>query len=323
MPLNALSSVNISHATDLSELDTLFPIYIPKHATVIPVFALGFIINGVITATFLCNKSTLLVSRLDRIMLLLILVFLLWSAVCLVEFGINMNDLFEDNVMVYAGQAIVSSCGIVFIFGVNLLLAMERFCKVIAMSDDTSEKYFSGVIVVIGILCGIIIGIFTSSFHEMGGQKQLVSSWIIVMYVTTLVITVVILVLYIFTYFRSSRQVRECLGIVKENKKDSTPQNVLRVHIERRILINSMVMASSLIWCYLPGIVIQLIPSHTHLEDQIVFYDVSEVMLSLDVLITPVLILYFRADLRKVYVEFYRDISARVWRKQREAQILP
>ncbi|KAJ3011818.1 UNVERIFIED_CONTAM: hypothetical protein HDU68_001501 [Siphonaria sp. JEL0065] len=230
-----------------------------------------------------------------------------------------MNDFFGESVMIYAGQAIASSCGIMFIFGVNLLLAMERFCKVIQMKDEVSEKYFNGVIVVIGVLCGLIIGIFSASFGEMGGERRIVGSWVVVMYVATLVITVAILVLYGFTYYWSSRQVRECLGIAEGNRKEVSPQNILRVHIERRILVNSMVMASSLIWCYLPGIVIQLVPSHDHTANQIIFYDVSEILLSLDVLITPVLILYFRADLRKVYNDWFEVVKTKVSRKRRDS----
>ncbi|TPX75155.1 hypothetical protein CcCBS67573_g03570 [Chytriomyces confervae] len=325
----------ISPSGDLTDVPfAIFPIYIPNFVGVVPIFLVGAFFNGFIMATILLNRKKLLVSRLDQFMFLLIFVFFLWSVACFVEFFANLIGI---SVHGYIAEAIISSFSIVMIFCVNLLLALERYFLIMSTPEYLCERIITGVIVLVGVLCGLILGIYVRTAIDMD-HAELVESWSLTMYGALLLISTAVVVVYVRTYFRSSRLVRESLGLSKKkglvarirtNHKNkhgdsATGDNVsesesggmdgVSVAIERRILFNSIIMASSLILCYLPGIILQVIPNVLHLSPEVAVFwsNVSEVSLSLDVLITPALILYFRRDIREVLLGFYVGMRQRV-----------
>ncbi|KAI8832448.1 hypothetical protein BJ741DRAFT_614556 [Chytriomyces cf. hyalinus JEL632] len=326
----------ISPSGDLTDVPfAIFPIYIPNFVGVVPIFLMGALFNGFVMATILLNKKKLLVSRLDQFMFLLIAVFFLWSVACFVEF---FASLVAISVQGYIAEAIISSFSIVMIFCVNLLLALERYFLIMGTPEYLCERIITGVIVLVGILCGLILGIFVRTAIDMD-HAELVESWSLTMYGALLIISTAVVVVYVRTYFRSSRLVRESLGLSRKkglvarirtshkNKHGdvltgddvsepdaSGGMDGVSVAIERRILFNSIIMASSLILCYLPGIILQVIPNVLHLSPEVAVFwsNVSEVSLSLDVLITPALILYFRRDIRDVLLQYYIKLRQRV-----------
>ncbi|KAJ3231229.1 hypothetical protein HDU81_003922 [Chytriomyces hyalinus] len=324
----------ISPSGDLTDVPfAIFPIYIPNYVGVVPIFLMGALFNGFVMVTILLNKKKLLVSRLDQFMFLLIVVFFLWSVACFVEF---FASLVAISVQGYIAEAIISSFSIVMIFCVNLLLALERYFLIMGTPAHLCERIITGVIVMVGILCGLILGIFVRTAIDMD-HAELVESWSLTMYGALLIISTAVVVVYVRTYFRSSRLVRESLGLSKKKGLVARIRTIHRKHgnvslgddvsesdasggmdavsvaIERRILFNSIVMASSLILCYLPGIILQVIPNVLHLRPEVAVFwsNVSEVSLSLDVLITPALILYFRRDIRDVLLQYYINLRQR------------
>ncbi|KAJ3259052.1 hypothetical protein HDU77_002000, partial [Chytriomyces hyalinus] len=325
----------ISPSGDLTDVPfAIFPIYIPNFVGVVPIFLMGALFNGFVMATILLNKKKLLVSRLDQFMFLLIAVFFLWSVACFVEF---FASLVAISVQGYIAEAIISSFSIVMIFCVNLLLALERYFLIMGTPEYLCERIITGVIVLVGILCGLILGIFVRTAIDMD-HAELVESWSLTMYGALLIISTAVVVVYVRTYFRSSRLVRESLGLsrkkglvarIRTSHKNkhcdvlsgedvsepdaSGGMDGVSVAIERRILFNSIIMASSLILCYLPGIILQVIPNVLHLSPEVAVFwsNVSEVSLSLDVLITPALILYFRRDIRDVLLQYYINLRQR------------
>ncbi|KAI8607505.1 hypothetical protein BC830DRAFT_1175255 [Chytriomyces sp. MP71] len=289
---------------------SIFPVYTPVFIGVLPVFALGILFNGVILLTFIANRNKLIAGRIDRLFVLMTFIFFLWSTYCITDYILE-DRLPDFSLTLYQLEGVLSSIFVLLIYGTNLMLAAERYFVVCESPDERNEKYFTVLIVFIGVFSWIITWISATSLPDADFKEPLQLKIVFrCLYAYCIVCTLASVTLYYTAYSHSSRQLRESLAVImvlvqdaelkgiKDTKTD--PPQIVRMQLDRKILVQCMVMASGLVICYIPAILLNVVPTvfpRMTKDGYIVWAELAEMMLSLDVLVTPLLILYYKRDI--------------------------
>ncbi|KAJ3072556.1 hypothetical protein HDU98_003384 [Podochytrium sp. JEL0797] len=311
-------SQNMANATTLSPLSigpiSIFPVYIPVFVWVLGPFCLGILINAFILFTMVRKRSTLLITRLDHIMTLLIFLFFSWSITCVVEWIVNSWDVSD---WVFITQGTLSCIFVVLIFATNLMLSLERHFIICERPDETTDKYFTAIIIITGLLSWLIIWVFATSPVNLPTAPKALKITLRGIYAFIIVTIVATVTLYINTYLKSSNILKKYNGVIaglveqetnlkhslsrsqKSNKRGRDEANFMRLQLERKILINCMLMAATLVFCYTPALLLNLAPlidPHMSADAYELWANVAEMFLSLDVVLTPLMVLRFRPD---------------------------
>ncbi|KAJ3258685.1 hypothetical protein HDU77_002170 [Chytriomyces hyalinus] len=260
-----------------------------------PTFLIGLALNTSLVATFIYARRKLLTIRLDRIVFALLVVCIIWSGSNLRKYVQRLIRP-EDPGSGYTG--FVNTFSLILVFGINLLLAVERFFVFRNTDPRSSRPYFAIVIVIMLLQVIISLWMFISSSSDNGvvPDKPLQSLvWTITVTVSFTGQNLAITILYWRTYKSATQDLIKCAN---------DEVNTARLLVRRKVLIYCMLMASMLILLYLPTVIWHVIKSLS-LEVKtnntvVVLVDriVTEV-LALDVLVTPGLVLYFNTDARR------------------------
>ncbi|KAJ3394064.1 hypothetical protein HDU80_010599 [Chytriomyces hyalinus] len=276
----------------------------------LPIFVVGTLFNGFILQTIIFNYSKLVRDRLDRCVALLIGAYFSWCVAATVQYSVW---LFHASSWFYRLSAIVTSMQIIMLFGANTLMALERFFMIRDYSVRQSSKYVVGVIVYIGVMCGLIVGLFISSpSHDAIWPANPVeqSIWTVSMLLSFVIMSISIAVLYTLTFRYSSRMLREAFESMKMTPRDSEAGQVYahnasisHLQLQRKILNKCFLMFGIIFFSYAPEafsfVLVRTLKLNQWDQPIFGFQTVARILLVLDVLISPAFVLYFMTDLRK------------------------
>ncbi|KAJ3231223.1 hypothetical protein HDU81_003916 [Chytriomyces hyalinus] len=251
----------------------------------LPIFVIGTLFNGYILQTIVFNYSKLVRDRLDRCVALLIGAYFTWCVAATVQYSVW---LFHASSWFYRLSAIVTSMQIIMLFGANTLMvsmrapsfssfvqpknknsdswletkALERFFMIRDYSVQQSSKYVVGVIVYIGVMCGLIVALFISSpTHDAIWPANPVeqSIWTVSMLLSFVIMSVSIAVLYTLTFRYSSRMLREAFESMKMTRQNSEAGQVYahdasisHLQLQRKILNKCILMFGIIFFSYAP-----------------------------------------------------------------------
>ncbi|KAI8840477.1 hypothetical protein BJ741DRAFT_597437 [Chytriomyces cf. hyalinus JEL632] len=262
---------------------------------ILPTFLSGFIVNAVLVSTFIYARRKLLTTRLDRIVLALLVVCIIWS-------GSNsrkyLRRILWPDLPATRLSSFVNSVNLILVFGINLLLAVERFF-VFRNTDHrpSSRLYFGIVIGTMVVQTGISGWLFLTSPSSNGvfpDEPLQRSIWILTMTISFISQNLAIAILYRKTYICATQDLLN---------SGNDEMNKARLLVRHKVLVYCILMASTLVILYLPTVFSYLlwvtVPALLKNKAAVVVVDrVAIEILALDVLATPVLVIYFNAEAR-------------------------
>ncbi|KAI8607726.1 hypothetical protein BC830DRAFT_1157963 [Chytriomyces sp. MP71] len=285
------------------------PFYWEHYAAILPIMICGVCLNASVVASTLRRRSKLIVTRLDRILFLLLLVCLLWSMLSVVKFAAALAT--TDRVFL-SWMALGSSLALMGAFAANVLLAMERLFVIACVHARDSQPYFVGYLLCMLIPVTTTVWVFATSVSECGSalvdRSHLTSECIctaILRRATTAHI-VGIIAIYTATFRISTRKLRESFAALQTEQPSSKQElEDVRLRFERKILFNASLMATSLFLCYFPALAVSAafaLSPRLQYESIFGWIILGDVTSSLDVLVSPVLILYFGHQIRHAWL---------------------
>ncbi|KAJ3257062.1 hypothetical protein HDU77_002899 [Chytriomyces hyalinus] len=262
---------------------------------ILPTFLSGFIVNAVLVATFIYARRKLLTTRLDRIVLALLVVCIIWS-------GSNsrkyLRRILWPELPATRLSSFMNSVNLILVFGINLLLAVERFF-VFRNTDHQSSRPYFGIVIATMLVQTVISGwLFLTSPSSNGvfpDEPLQRSVWILTMTISFISQNLAIAILYWKTYICATQD------LLKNGNDDE--MNKARLLVRHKVLVYCILMASTLVILYLPTVLSYLLwvlfPALLKNKAVVVVVDrVVIEILALDVLATPGLVIYFNADAR-------------------------
>ncbi|KAJ3223684.1 hypothetical protein HDU81_009041 [Chytriomyces hyalinus] len=282
----ATPNATISYETPLGNAFTTY--------LILPTFLAGLLVNGFLVFTFIYSRRKLLTTRLDRIVLTLLIVCIIWS-------GSNSRKylrriIWPDLPATQLGS-FMNSVNLILVFGINLLLAVERFFVFRNTDHLSSRPYFAiviGTMLVQTVISGWLFLTSPSSNGVTPDEPFQRSVWIMTMTVSFIAQNFAIAILYWRTYICATQDLL---------KSGDDEMNKARLLVRHKVLMYCILMASTLIILYLPTVLSYLLwvlaPALLKNKAAVVLVDriVIEI-LALDVLATPGLVIYFNAEAR-------------------------
>ncbi|KAI8619605.1 hypothetical protein BC830DRAFT_736644 [Chytriomyces sp. MP71] len=275
-----------------------FDNFIAVYAVMLPIYIVGWPLNLSIAITFARHPS-LQQTKLDELMASLSMLCLFW---CSQRVILDLIFLAANPMWLNLMDSVITALVLVAQFGLNLLLAMERMFVVRMWPDEKTSKYYWSVgtaMIGIGVSClGCIpYVVFTLPTADLDATTwSLISVYILPIWFV--LSGVAIISLYTSTFFYSRRRLKELI-----NTADTSAQR-RRTRLERVIFLNCVLMAASLFLCYIPRAIFEFtwLGDSTSLDSNVSkgLQAIPDVSPSLEVLLTPALIFYFRRDVRRL-----------------------
>ncbi|KAI9330085.1 hypothetical protein BDR26DRAFT_871801 [Obelidium mucronatum] len=263
------------------------------YPVVVPVFGLGILFNAVVMFTMLSDRPNLIAHRIDRIIFLLLATLCVYSMfACVCQFLIR---LFHASAAYSSFLGWTGSILVLLLFIVNLALAMERRSTIMFPNDDAAPQTIQKQYIILGMLLlvfsSILTWIYVTSPSRNGLSPYLRHQklvWVVIM--ASAMIPIIGLTCWL--YFTTYMHVYALLSKTGLSKVQA---------LQKQALMSCIIMSSTLVVLYTPEIVFQTLnlavtfsDNTFHVWSRIVFF-----IASLDVLICPGLVLYFRRDIRR------------------------
>ncbi|KAI8616765.1 hypothetical protein BC830DRAFT_1167549 [Chytriomyces sp. MP71] len=278
------------------------PTFYLYYTATFPSFFAGLAINCTVLIALYKNRESLFQSRLDTLLSMLIVLFFLW---CIAGVTRSLGDLFVDTDFFKSLTSLVTALGIMSIMWINVLIAMERYFSFLKWQDKCTFKFYAGVTACY-LAAGTVAAFCSLASVCSDGIKPEASSPLRIVWLTAMSITIassllVAFALYVSTYLQAT-------AMLSASFKQSMDESLL-VQVERRILMSTIMMASTLLTFYVPiwwYIFLNIVPYKFELDQSIVnvwLFALSTLFLVLDTILSPLLVLYFMPRIRLAVVE--------------------
>ncbi|KAI8616766.1 hypothetical protein BC830DRAFT_1116625 [Chytriomyces sp. MP71] len=269
-----------------------------NYGVCLPILVVGMLFNGLITYIMLRRRRDLLVSRLDRIVFALVLILFLWSLIAILRALLQLR---MDNAdFPTSFVACYTSVFVLLIFGVNLLLGIERHTVISEMSEAESKNTFMSAIAL--MLFFVMFLVFISiagpppTFAVETGSLKTWFTIISPVFFFPFWVSIIVgtSAIYIATYFSSVRKLRATLA--RRERKNWKIRQVRRT-IERKIFLSCIAMCLSLFACYMPiGVVVFILAFSC--QDMTPALLTGNILVILDTVIAPALVLVFMGKIK-------------------------
>ncbi|KAJ3076412.1 hypothetical protein HDU98_003275 [Podochytrium sp. JEL0797] len=191
-----------------------------------------------------------------------------------------------------------------FIFALNHLLAMSRWTTINGISAKRQQLFDCIVLAQPFLASCISIWVFATSTSSQGVTPDLALQglvWSAIMGTSFVTNISGIIIFYVKTYLVSMRKLK---ALVAGNQ---AKKELLKFRVTRQLSINCAILSSSLIICWLPSLIEASLRAIIGFERVPIWLDsLSSVASTLDVIATPLLILYFKRDLRVLLFELLK-----------------
>ncbi|KAJ3258426.1 hypothetical protein HDU77_002270 [Chytriomyces hyalinus] len=279
----------------------------------IAIFGVGILLNGWITAAAIYHWQQLLKTRIDRQILFILITCLVWSTGSITH-GI-LHNLGQESALRNNAYAICSSISVGLLVCGNLFLAVERFCMIHQKPSRFSTNLYSFIVFVLAVHVAIVSVVFTlspSTDGMMPQSREFQKIWAWDVAFAFVFANTLIFWLYTSTYLYSTKVLRSNASFLEAVKRSnsintSNPtinnnnnSDLLCIETERKLLANSLIMSCVLSVCYVPIMVFVIATVFTSIrkEDSLFLRYVGQFFAAIDVVCTPVLVLYFSRNFR-------------------------
>ncbi|ORY40455.1 hypothetical protein BCR33DRAFT_719440 [Rhizoclosmatium globosum] len=271
-------------------------IHIFNYDVCLPIYAFGIIINGAIILAAAISWKRTIITRLDRLLIYLTIVFAVWCLLSTIRplVELSNSNLFPENIVQF-----YTSMFLMLIFGINLLISMERYFTIAETSPEENKTSIGAAIFTWLLLCISLVVDFFYAPRNVG--PRVLYSWFTVVSPASMVAILFSIMtatcgIYAATFFASTRKIRKSLANRWNGKFDV---ELIRAKLERKILWSCLIMSASLVICYLPIFMVTLVALNKSNGDMTAALLFSNLMVCLDVIVSPALVLYFMPNLRK------------------------
>ncbi|KAI8612188.1 hypothetical protein BC830DRAFT_1137880 [Chytriomyces sp. MP71] len=271
--------------------------HILSNTVILPTHVVGVILNGSVLATFIFSKAKLLADRLDQIVFSLLLTCLVWAITSARRYMNGIIDPFPSNSAMNRFSAVEITFCLICIFGLNLMLAMERYLTFSSADMKRHQKYFVVVYIMMGLQAVVTVWVFANSTSANGFSPDLAMPrlvWISSIFVSFAVTVAAISFLYWRTFNLAAQ------GLV--GPMQDTPSKI-QATIKRKILTYCFLMAASVLVLYTPAVAWELtkkmVLPHVNATLAVILDRATVEMSASDVIVTPSLVLFFNAEARR------------------------
>ncbi|KAI9333021.1 hypothetical protein BDR26DRAFT_621200 [Obelidium mucronatum] len=187
---------------------------------------------------------------------------------------------------------------------------MERYFTIVQQKEEECQKNYWAAIFTWCLLASTVV------FDYMLGANQkhdeMLYTWFETISPPAMVailftMTFITGGIYVGTYLVSKRKIRASLANKRSSKFDV---DVIRVKLERKILFSCIAMGGSIFVCYMPISIVMLGALYEPAGDFTAALVFGNLMVALDVLISPALVLVFMPALRKTLFGVFKRQTA-------------
>ncbi|KAJ3351497.1 hypothetical protein HDU83_008875 [Entophlyctis luteolus] len=271
------------------------------------IYLLGLAINAFVLVAVIRFRRELLASRLNQWAASIMLLCFLWS---LTRIAISSRYLANSapSTSASAWFGVVFNIGVQLIFFLNLCLAAERYFTI--HPAGRRSFFFLASLMWVAII-SVNIWAFESSPSTNGEfptdflQVQILTAAISIGYFVSVVLTAFF---YIEIYRRTSRILNQnpslpLLLAQQGNISESTEISLVHMKIEKLLLMQALVCASILILygpiqIYFLGYAISG-ANENYISRNLDWHNGASIVVSLDAVVTPLIILYFKRDMQQ------------------------
>ncbi|KAJ3070117.1 hypothetical protein HDU98_006835 [Podochytrium sp. JEL0797] len=273
-----------------------------------PTYCLGVLINGVFLAVMIRKRKTLLQTRIDLIYAFLMFVCFVWSVTEVLLFAVwgNSDELISGPETMNQIIATIQSLPVCLMISGNVQLALERYSILREVPwKSIRTTVYSYIAFAIAVTTTMLASFFTSpcSNQIFPDHKPQLLAWVISASLGFLVGFASIIYFYASTYSFIKQK-------LATNLADHHVDN-LRMLLQRKVLRNSIIMTAGTLICYVPeSIAITMLSMRLLNKNSVggvVAISLCFEMVSLDVIVTPALILYFSEPLKNSIVLWRRE----------------
>ncbi|KAJ3124509.1 hypothetical protein HK100_011211 [Physocladia obscura] len=303
-----LSSLSTAQITALLTAPPRFMSEAQLLSALLYFYATGVILNGAILFTVAFDPKRLLRTNLDRLTVALISVCFVWStgrAIVHSLQGLSVIDLTNPS------AAAFSYVCMLFLFALNAHIAMERYFQI--RENPLSKRIYALIWSIVLAILAVGVWLFTSSPISDGIKpdnhlQQTV--WLTCISIGYIGTSCIMAWFYSRTYHYSTRQFDEnpdlAAFFMKERDGRGDDPEVLRIvrmRVERQILTKCFALSLALMMLYAPFYAYEI---QSYIVGAIPFFDlsgtymsISFLLLSSDVLVTPILVFAFKKEIRE------------------------
>ncbi|KAI9332970.1 hypothetical protein BDR26DRAFT_868744 [Obelidium mucronatum] len=267
-----------------------------EYVGVMCVHLVGAVMNGFLIVLYLFGGKHMLADRIDKIVLALLVVCCLWSVITNIRLFVELSH--PDLAYLGPVTGATSSLVITLLIGINALLALERYFISRGTEQHVSAKYHIASMSFSGTICLIVLGVFVTS-PSAGGTwpdaRPQYFIWLATVLTGFSVASVVIVYSYASTFFFLAAQLKQAMSTQRVDK--------WRTVMQRRLLVNSIIMSVSLLFFYSPQIACFIVFGAKILSptspEGLTLTAWAFLILALDVIASPALIMYFLNPIKR------------------------
>ncbi|KAJ3357288.1 hypothetical protein HDU83_008101 [Entophlyctis luteolus] len=266
------------------------------------IYSIGGFLCGAIVIAALADPKRLLKTTTDRLTMGLVATCFVWSAGrSVIETLEGLGILRLSN----GGAAAFSNIMTQLLAVINCHLAMERYFLV---KDHPRNKY---LIIGLWSLFGISVVLMICDGLKPDDRLQQ-TVWLLLLCSQYLVTSVSMAWLYLRTYRHSARELADNPEIAEfflkrdgDNSKDPQILSRMRLKVEKEVLVKCLLLSTVVMVEYAPFLAYEI---QSCLDGPIPFFDLSGlyyiialVLVSLDVITTPLLVFFFNREIRSAF----------------------
>ncbi|KAI8616694.1 hypothetical protein BC830DRAFT_1116962 [Chytriomyces sp. MP71] len=311
-------------------------VYITELYVNVPIFAIGAALSGYVAFVTTLSHKTLLQTRMAYIMQLLILVSFVWSVgAALFPF---LEVIGTPLPTIKSRFANFISLMIVLLYILNVALSMERYFMIRSYETSYTNRYYFvlGFCMIVAVAAAEWFQFAAPSLDGLTPSDPIKAAiWTGLVVAGFGLVILLTSALYFVTYRISTTKLADLLTTanakisdlsdggstlasdspLRRQKRELSRLQYTRVKAERTILWHCCVMSASLLVCYAPLVAYEALMRLIVLTSRdfshfpyVAWFCMGKTFLALDVIVTPVLVIYFRRDIREAM--YIRSLGA-------------
>ncbi|KAJ3384223.1 hypothetical protein HDU84_003082 [Entophlyctis sp. JEL0112] len=274
-------------------------------------YAIGVFLCGAIVLATLIDPKRLLRTTTDRLTMGLVSTCFMWAVGRAVIHALEgVDQLSFQN----QGAAAFSNIMILLLFALNSHLAMERYFQV--MEQPYGRHFLALLWSFFGLTTAIVLWMFSSSPTSDGikpDNSPHQTIWLALLCGQYLTTSIVMTWFYVRTYRYSAKQFAENPDLATFFMKDKDgytddPEvlELVRLRVEREILTKCVALSATVMVLYAPFLTYQIqsyvVGPIPFFDMTAVYYDISVILVALDVIVTPLLVFFFKREVREAFI---------------------
>ncbi|KAI8613102.1 hypothetical protein BC830DRAFT_1133876 [Chytriomyces sp. MP71] len=281
-----------------------------NNCIIVPIYCIGLILNSAVLVALFIKRRVINLSRIEKGAASLILVGFLWSIVNVSKYALFDTSLNSE--AFFRTEGILATLFLMTLFALNLSLALDRYLMICGWTDNSIWK----AIGMQWLSYLVLMGAATSTYcvtdvvdATLEPDFDYLVVWMVIMGAAFLITFIGTLLANTFAYRASRVQLQQLLAPGPgEGDAAGARQRLLMARINRKMLVRTALMNANLFVCHTPLVVLDVVAAFQSNDfSAAVSNAVGFTAMSLEVVITPMMVWYFFPQFRRI---FYRNSPA-------------